>query len=205
VSLRDILSEFESSLGITADDQFVKERSQIISNVELDLEKKRTEEASAGEIVKSLSENRILLERIGEDYAATARNVEKQKDTEIKRLSVHVDGITEELNRIGRMKTGIFGAISKRAKEQKEAETKERLNAAQSELASVAQHFTDEQEELRGKYERSKQSVVEKIRDHQKEIERQDIDDFLEARGAACEALIRAVNSFLERKGLSNV
>jgi hypothetical protein len=147
----------------------------------------------------------MLLERIEEDYATATKNIEKQKDAEIKRLSVDVDGVKEELNRIARMKTGIFGAISKKAKEQKEVEAKGRLNATQSELTLVVQHFTVEQEKLRGEYERRKQSVVEQIQNQGKEIERQEIDDSLEARGAACEALIKAVNSFLKRKGLSNL
>jgi hypothetical protein len=202
VSLRDVLSEFESSLGITADDQFVKERSQILSNVELDLGKRRMEEASAGEAVKSLSDNRMLLERIEEDYATATKKIEKQKDTEIKRLSVEVDGIKEELNRIARMKTGIFRAVSKKAKEQKEAEAMRRLDDAQSELTLVVQHLTVEQERLRGEHERRKQSVIKQIRDDEKEIEDQEIDYSLQARGAACEALVKAVNSFLQRKGL---
>jgi hypothetical protein len=205
VSLRDILAEFESSLGITADDQFVKERSQVLSNVEVDFRKRRMEEASVGEAINNLSTNRMLLERVEEDYAVTRKRIEERKNAEVKSLSVEVDGLTEELNRTARMKTGIFGAISKKAKEEKEAETRERLNATQSELASVVQHFAVEQERLHGDYEKTKQSVIEKIQGYEKEIERQETDDSLEAREAACEALIKAVKSFLERKGLSNL
>jgi hypothetical protein len=45
---------------------------------------------------------------------------------------------------------------------------------------------------------------MEQIRDHEKEIENQEIDGSLETRRAACEALINAVNSFLQRKGLQH-
>jgi len=204
VNLRDVLSEFESSLGITAGDQIARECWQILSNVELDLGKRRMEEASVGEVVKSLSDNRMLLERIEEDYATATKKLEGRKDTEMKRLSANVDGITQELNRITRMKTGIFGAISKKTKAQRETEAMQRLNAAQTELTLAVQHFTAEQERLQEEYRGRKQVVMEQIRDHEKEIENQEIDGSLETRRATCEALINAVNSFLQRKGLQH-
>jgi DNA polymerase elongation subunit (family B) len=43
-SLKNVLSEFESNPGIVVDDQFAKERSQIISNIELELAKRRYKE-----------------------------------------------------------------------------------------------------------------------------------------------------------------
>jgi hypothetical protein len=200
--LKGILSEFESSPGITADDQFVKERSQILSDIELDLEKRRNKEAHSGEAIKSLSDNRILLERIEKDYATATKEIEGRKHTEIKRLSGSVEGVKQELDRIVRMKTGIFRAISKNAKVQKETEAKLRLNTAQDELALAVQHFTAEQEKLRDGYERRRQAVLERIQDNEREVESQEVDGSSEARRAACEALISTVNSFLERKGL---
>lgn len=204
VNVRDILSEFESNLGITADDQIARECWQTLSNVELDLEKRRYEEASVGEAVKSLSDNRMILEGIEEEYATATKKLEGRKDIEMKRLSANVDGITQELNRMTRMKTGIFRAISKKTKAQKETEATQRLNAAQTELTLAAQNFTTEQEKLQEEYKGRKQVVMEQIRDHEKEIESQEIDGSLEARRAACEALINAVNSFLQRKGLQH-
>jgi hypothetical protein len=203
-NLKGVLSEFELSPGITVNDQFTKERSQILSNIELDLEKRRYKEAHGWEAIKSLSDNKILLERIEEDYAARTKEIERQKDTEIKRLSGSVKDIKEELDRIARMKTGIFRAISKNAKAQKEAEAKRRLNTTQSELAAAVQHFTAEQEKLRDEYERRKQAVIKQIQNNEKEIESQEIDDSLEARRIACEALVNAVNSLLQKKGLSH-
>jgi hypothetical protein len=204
VNLKDALSEFETSPGIAADAQFAKERAQILSNVEHDLEQRRRKEASGGEAIKSLSDNRILLEQIEEDHAAATKEIEQRKDTGIKLLTGKVDGIKEELERIARMKTGIFRAISKKAKAQREAEATQRLNAAQSELASAVQHFTVEQERLRDEHEKRKQTVIEQVRDQEKEVESQETDGSLEARRAACEALTNAVNSFLQRKELSH-
>jgi len=81
MNLKDALSEFESSPTISADDQFVKERSQILSNVELELEERRRKEASFEEAIKSLSDSKILLERIEEEYTTKVREIERRKNS----------------------------------------------------------------------------------------------------------------------------
>ena len=184
VDLRVVLSEFESSPAISVDDQFVKERSKILSNVELELEEIRHKEASREEDIKGLSDKRILLEQIEEEHTTETREFKGRKDSEIKHLSSNVDGLREEVDRIARMKTGIFRAISKKAKAQKEAEATQRLNSAQVELASAVQNFATEQEKIRDEYERKKQFVIGQIQEYQKEIEYQEIDGSLEARRA---------------------
>jgi len=203
MNLKDVLSEFESSPTISADDQFVKERSQILSNVELELEERRCKEASFEGSIKSLSDSKILLERIEDEYAARAREIEGRKNSEIKRLRNNIDSLRGELDDVARMKAGIFRAISKKARAQKEAEVTQRLNATQSELELTMQNFTAEQERLRDEYERKKQPVIEQIRDHQKEIEHLETDGSLEDRRVACEALVNAVNALLQRKASS--
>jgi len=202
MNLKDVLSEFGESPGTTVDDQFAKERTQILSNVELDLGKIRDKEAYSGEAFKILSDNRILLERMEQHYASKMKEIEDRKNTEIKRLTGNVDAIKEELDRIARMKTGIFRAISKEAKAKREAEATQRVNAAQNELTSAVQQFSAEQEKLQDEHERRKQAINEQIRDQEEEVESQEIDGSLETRRAACEALTNAINSFLQRKGL---
>lgn len=100
------------------------------------------------------------------------------------------------------MRGGILGAISKRARAQQEAEAAKRLSAAETELASVVDSFTAEQERLRDEYERRKKPVIEQIQYHQKEIEKQEIDGSLETRRAACEAFVNAVNALLRRNNV---
>jgi hypothetical protein len=200
MDLRGVLSEFESSPTVSTDDLFVKERSRILSDVELKLEEIRREQVSREEATKSLTDNRLLLDQIEDEYATKTREIIWQKNSEIKRLSSNIDGLREELDHIARMKTGIFRAISKKAKEQKEAEVTQRLNSAKNELALATQHFIAEQERLRDEYERKKQLVIEQIQDQQKEVENQEIDWSIEARRAACEALANAVNALLQRK-----
>jgi hypothetical protein len=201
VNLKDILSEFEARACV--DDQFAKERAKILSNVELDLEKIRNREASSGEAFKILSDNRILLKRAEQDYAAKTKEMEERSNSEIKRLTGNVNAIKEELDRTARMRAGIFRGISKEAKARKETEASQRLNAAQNELTSVTQQLIAEQEKLRDEHLRKKQAMTEEIRDREKEVESQEIDASLETRRVACEALTNTVISFLRRKGLS--
>ena len=203
-NLRQALSDFESIPEITVDAQYIKERSQILSNVEIDLAKRRQKEATSGEVIKILSDNKILLEQTEKDYAKATKKITERKDSEIKRLSSNIDSIKQELHRIAQMKTGIFRAVSKNAKAQKEAEATQRLNATQNELTLAMQHFTAEQEASRDEYEWRKKPIAEQIQDAEKEIQSQEIDDSQEARRAACEALINTVNSLLQRKGLAH-
>jgi len=199
MNLRDVISEFESSPAISVDEQFVKEYSQILSKVELELEERRRKEAARDEAIKSLLDAKILLEQIEKEYTTKTKEIKRRKDSEIKRLSSKVDGFREELHHITQTRTGILGVISKKVRAQKEVEATERLNSAQRELTSAVQHFTAEQEKLRDEYERRKQPVIEQIRDQQKEKENQEIDGSLETRQAACEALVNAVNALLQR------
>ena len=200
VDLRDVMSEFESSPTISVDGQFLKERSQILTNVEASLEERRREEATLDRIIKGLSEHRILLERIEEEYTAKTREIEGRKANENKRLSSNIDGFKEELDHIARMKTGIFRRFSEKAKAQKEAETTQRLNSEQRELELVMQNFSAEGEKLRDEYEKRKQPIIEQTTDLQKEIENLEIDGSLETRRAACDALGNAVNELLQRE-----
>ena len=203
-NLKSTLTEFESNPGITVDDLFAQKRLQIISNIEIEFEKKRYEEAHSGENAKKLTDDKILLEQIKQDCAAATRNIEKRKETEVKTLSSKIEDIKNELARITQMKTGIFRGISKNAKAQKEAEAKQKLEAAQNELATTTRRFDAEKEKTQTEYEMRKQVVLRQVQEEEKEIQSQEIDDLLEVRHTACEALVNTVNSLLERQRLKD-
>lgn len=203
VNLRDTLSDFDSTSAISADDQFAKECSQILSNIERDLEERRHKEIAHDGAMKSLSDNRSLLERIDEESATKTAQIEGRKNSEIKRQSKKLQGLKEELARLAQIKTGIFRSISTKAKEQKEAEVTQTFNSAQTELELAVRNFTAEQEKLRNECEKRKQPIIEQIRNLQKEIDNLEIDGSLEARQATCEALVNAINALLQRKTLS--
>jgi hypothetical protein len=203
VNLKDVLSDFESNSAIGADDQFIEECSRILSSVERELEERRRKETVHDGAMRSLSDNRSLIEQIDEEYATSKREIEGRKDSEIKRLSRNVQGLKEELDHIAQIKTGIFRSISKEAKAQKETEATQRLNLAQSDIQLAVQHFTAEQEKLQNEFEKRKQPTLGQTKNLQKEIENLEIDGSLEVRRAACEALVNAVNVFVQRKEFS--
>ena len=101
------------------------------------------------------------------------------------------------------MKTSIFGAFSKKAKAQKEAENGQKLNLAKKELAATIEKFKVEQEKLHDAYEKKKQLIIVEVRNLEERIESLEKDNSLEARREASEALAKAVNGFLQRKKAS--
>ena len=107
------------------------------------------------------------------------------------------------MEHIAQMKTGILRRISKDTKTQRDAEARQRLAVAQDELAASVQRLNDEQETVRAEYETRRQVVSKQIQEFEKEALSQEIDDSLDARHAACDSLVNAVNSFLERNKLS--
>ena len=203
LTLKSVLSEFESNPAINVDDEFVKERSQVISNVELKLAERRREEAALGEATKKLADQNHLLVQIDTEYATATRKLSSRRNSEIQRLTRNVHDLEEEVDRIGRMKTSIFTPFSKKAKSHRKAEATQNLNSAKGELESVVQNFTVEQEKLHDEYEKRKQAVIRQVRNLEKEVEVLETDGSAVERRVACEALINAVNALLQRKASS--
>ena len=199
-SLGDVLSEFESSTTINVDERYMKERSKIVSNIKVHLEKVRHNEASREEAAKKFSEKKRLLGRIEKEYTAKMKEIVECRNREINQLSRDVDNLREELDRITQTKTGIFGIFLKKTERPKEAEASQKLNLAQRNLRLAETNFAAEQEQLRYEYEKLKQLVTGQIRDLQKEGENQEFDFSLEDREAACESLANAVNALIQRK-----
>ena len=202
-SFKNVLSEFESNPEIVVDDQFAKERSQIVSNIELELAQRRQKEEHSGENAKNLAASKALLEHVNLDYGTAMKTNQKRQETETKTLVAHIEDIKRELEHIAQMKTGILRGISKNTKAQREAEARQGLAVAQDKLAAAVQRFNDEQEKVRAEYETRKQAVSKQIHEFEKEALSQEIDDSLDVRHAACDGLISTINSFLERNKLS--
>jgi hypothetical protein len=98
------------------------------------------------------------------------------------------------------MKTGFFRGFSEKNKEQKETAVSQALNERQRELEVALLDFMVAQEKLRDEYEKRRAPVIEQIGVAQKRIEKMETDGSLEDRWFACEALVDAVNAFLQRK-----
>ena len=202
-SLKNVLSEFESDPGIVVDDQFAKERSQIVSNIELELAKRRHREEHSGENAKNLATSKALLEQVNLESGTAMKTIQKRQEAETKTLSAHIEDIKRELEHLAQMKTGILRGISKNTKAWREAEARQRIAVAKDEFAAAVQRFNNEQEKVRVEYETRKQAVSRQIQEFEKDALSQEIDGSLDVRHAACDGLVNAVNSFLQRNGLS--
>jgi archaellum component FlaC len=198
-SLKSVLSEFEANPAVNVDDEFVKERSQVVSSVELKLVERRNEEAVLEKASRRLADQNYLLVQIDTEYDRATQNLGSQRNSEIKRLTRRAHELEEELDQISRMKTGI-SPLARRAKSHKKAEVAQKLDSIKSELESVVKAFSVEQEKLHDEYERRKQTVIEQVRNLEKEVEGLDTDGSVEDRRVACEALVNAVNGLVQRK-----
>lgn len=207
LSVRNVLSEFEASSAVTVDDRFKEECSRILSDVELALNDKRVKEVSNHEAVRkvnrSLLDARSLLAQTDREYAAKMNEIAGKKERSVKPVVTNLGKLRGELNRIIHMRAGFLRGISKKAKAEKTTEASRKLDSTKEELARIEQSFVSEQKKLRSEYERRRQQILEQIAKYQREIESLDagmqVDDSLDARHAACDELVSAVNSLLQR------
>jgi hypothetical protein len=199
LSLKSVLSEFESNPALNVDEEFVKKRSKIIANVERKLSERRREEAVLEKATRRLVKQNNLLVQSDTEYAFATQKLASKRNREIKRLTRKVHDFEEELDETSQMKTGI-NPFARRAKSNKMAELTRKLDAAKSEVESVVKTFEVEQEKLHDEYEKKKQSIIEQVQNLEKKVEDLDTDGSVEDRRVACEELVNAVNALLQRK-----
>ena len=199
LSLKSVLSEFESSPAVTVDEEFVKERSQVLADVEQKLAESQREEAVLSEVTRRLTDKNHLLVQIDRDYASATRKLASKRNSDIKRLTRRVHDFEEELEEVDQMKASIFSPFARRAKSNRTTEVTRKLDAAKSELESVVKDFEVEQEKLHDEYEKKKQEVIEQVRNLEKKVEGLETDGSVEDRRFACEELVKAVKALLQR------
>ena len=208
LNVRNVLSEFEANSAVTVDDRFKEERSRILSDIELTLNDKRIKEAANDETVRKLDRGllnaRSLLAQTDREYAAKMSEIARKRESVVKPVVTNLGRLRGELNRIARMRAGFLRGISKKTKAKKTTEAARTLDTTKKELARIEKSIASEQEKLKSEYDRRRRQIVEQIAKSQKEIE--DIDagmqtDYsLDARHAACDAMIKALNSLLQRR-----
>ena len=200
LSLKNVLSEFESNPAIKMDDEFVKESSQVIADVELVLAERRREEVVLEKATRRLAYQNNLLVQIDTEYVSATHKLASKRNSDIKRLTRRVHDFEEELEEASQMKVSIFSPFARRTKSHETAEVTRKLDAVKSELESVVTAFKVEQEKLHDEYEKMKQPVTEQVRSLEKNIEGLDTDSSLEDRQFACEELVNALKALLQRK-----
>jgi hypothetical protein len=195
-----VVSEFELHPNMSADDQFVRECSQILFIVKLQLEDRRLKEASLDQEIRNLSGCRNRLEQINSEYVTLSRAIRIRKNAVVRPLNSLIVRLKRDQTKIIQMKTGFFRGVSRKSREQKEIAIVEELNDKQRELELVILDFIAQQKAVREEYERKRELVLEQIKCFRKITLIAETDGSLEERWFACEALIDAVNSFLQRK-----
>jgi len=195
-----VLGEFESHPNISVDDQFVSERSQTLTVIKQQLKERHEKEASLNQEITNLSYYKSLLKQIDTEYVTMIGMLKNRKNRETKSLYISIDQLKKEQDKVIRMKTGFFRGISRNDREQKEIEIAQELNDKQRELELIVLDFNAKQKELREEYERKREPVLEQLKKFRKIFQNLETDGSLEERWFACEALIDAVITFLQRK-----
>ncbi len=199
VNLRQVVSEFESNSAIMADEQFVKERVQIFLDVEGALAENRLAESNITAEAKALADNNHLIVEADKEYAETTRDRSNKRNSEVQRLSNKIRELEELLSAQQEVKISFYKFSAKRKAAEQLAQTTQDLKSAKNELEVTLQTFTAEQEKLHDNYQKRKQELNENSDRLHKELEKLETDTSTEARQAACNALVCAINALLKR------
>ena len=135
VNLRQVLLSFESSDVIGPDETFVKEYNQLFGEIEDELSKRLLNEAETEVSARTLVENRYLLGQIDAGYAAQTKELVLKGKSSIDHLIRNVQLLEAELAEVDQIKTSYLHPLKKLAKEQKQAELTQKLNASKKRLA----------------------------------------------------------------------
>ena len=203
LSLKSVVSEFESNPDVKVDEEFVKERSQVIADVQLKLAERRREEAVLEKDTRMLAKQNNLLVQIDAECNQTIQELASERKREVKRLTRRVHNLEEEIEETNQAKVNIFSPFSRRAKSRKSAETNRKLGVVKRELESVVKEFEIKQEKIHDECEKKKQAVVEQVRSLEKKVRGLEIDYSVKDRQVACEELVKAIKALQRRKGPS--
>ncbi|MCW4001143.1 MAG: hypothetical protein NWE93_12995 [Candidatus Bathyarchaeota archaeon] len=135
VNLRQIIMSFESSEVIGADEDFMAQYNRIFGEIEEELAKRISSEADMEVSLRTLVENRYLLNKIDEGYAAQSKELVVKGKSAIENLMRSMQSIEMELAEAQQIKTSYRHPLQKMAKDQKVSELTQKLNAAKRRLA----------------------------------------------------------------------
>ncbi len=200
INVTAVLAEFESHPSIGVDDQFVAECTHALDTAKRQLEARRQKEILQEQEVRDLANYKNLLKQIDDRYVAQSRELRVQRRLDTKPLYSEISRLKQELDVVIRMKTGLFRGVSRKAREKKEAAVSSELNGKQTELEMAILTNSARQKQLREAYEQEREPVEEQIKRFRKTMRSLETDGSLEERWFACEALVDAVNGFLQRK-----
>ena len=199
LTLREAISEFESSPAITIDEQFTKERVQIFLDVEGALSEKRIQESNLTGEAKELADTNHLIVETDKEYAEKTRELSFKRNSEIQRLSTKIRELEADVESQQEIKVSFFKPFERKRVAAKLEQTQKNLKSSKTELEVALQTFTTDQEKLHDNYEKKKQELSEKSDALHKELEKLETDASIPARQAACNALACSVNALIQR------
>jgi predicted nucleic acid-binding Zn-ribbon protein len=200
LSLKSVLSEFESNPAVEVDEAFVMARSQVIADVELKLSQRQREDAAFEETTRMLAENKMLLVQTDTEYSYATQELAAERKSEIKRLTSRVRDLEAELEEIRQTKVSVFSPLARRSRSKKKAKLNGELDTAKSELDSEVKALEAEQEKLRIGYEEKKKAITKQVQSLEKKVSGAETDSSVEDRQFACDELINVVKALLQRK-----
>ena len=199
VTLRQVISEFESNPAIDPDETFIRERTQTFLDIEAALAENRIKESNLTAEEKELAETNHLIVEADKQYAENIRELSNKRNAEVQRLSSSIRDLEDQLAEQRQIKISFYKIGAKRKATEKLTLTSQNLKTAKNELEVALQTFTVEQEKLHDSYEKKKQDLnLESDRLH-KELEKLETDTSIEARQMASNSLSDAINSLLKR------
>ncbi len=199
VNLRQTLAEFEAFPEATPDEVYLKERSQILQDVEAALVQCRVKETELDRVAKTLSEQNHLLVETDVEYAHQTRELSEKRNREIEHLTLELNTQEAALAEVKALKTSFFG-FTKGAKAKREAEATVKVTSAKTALEVAVQSFRVHQEKMHDAYEKNKQDIISRVQALEKELVSIESDPSVSARKSASEGLTAAVNGLVQRK-----
>jgi hypothetical protein len=199
ISLKQVVSEFESTLPTQVDEQFVNESSQILLDVEEALAEKRLQENNLSEEAKALAETNHLIVETDKEYAERTRELSFKRNADVQRLSAKIRELEENLANQQEIKISFYKLNSRRKATQQLTQTQQELKSTKNKLQVTLDIFTAEQEKMHDTYEKRKQELTEKSDSLHKELEKLETDTSTEPRKLSTNALAKAINDFVQR------
>ncbi|MDR2203246.1 MAG: hypothetical protein LBE76_02895 [Nitrososphaerota archaeon] len=199
-TVETILNEFETQPNIDADEQFIKERTQTLTTIKLQLEKHREKENTFEKQIIKLSTAKNRIQQVKKDYLISISTLTKQRTDALKQLNNELEDLKREQDQIIKTKTGFFRGISRKEREQKEAIIVQKYLDKQQELEITTLSFKEKQKQLKEEFENKQEPLIEDIKKFQNYVKETDEDSSLEDRWHACESLMDIINNFFQRK-----
>ena len=199
LSLKNVISEFESNPNVRIDEEFIEKRSQLVSDIELKLSKRQREEDVLENATRMLTKQRSLLVQTDTEFSYALQELVSERKSEIKRLNRKIRILKKDLRVANQVKVSIFNPIAKRSKSHRKTELNRKLDSAKSELELIEKEIEAKQEKLSAAYEEKKKTLIEKVRCLKEKIGTSETDNSIEDRRVVCEGLRKTVKALLQR------